>query len=307
MNDVVRSKTLGRIALIEIDSPPVNALSQPVRQGIVEHLDRAVADPSVEAILLTCAGRTFSVGADIREFGKPLVGPQLPEVIAQLEASPKLVVAAIHGTALGGGFEVALGCHYRVASESASIGLPEVKLGLLPGAGGTQRLPRLIGVEAALPIMVSGQPVKAGKAAELGAIDELAQGDLLESAIAFTEQLLDEGTPPRRLSHARVGPASVPEGFYDAFRASIARKARGYFAPERIIAAVQAAVELEFDAGMKRESELFVECILSPESIALRHVFFAERQAASVEGLAKDLPARDIASVALIGAGTMGG
>jgi 3-hydroxyacyl-CoA dehydrogenase len=301
MNDVVNLRTEGRTGVIEINSPPVNALSQTVRMGIMQSLKSAIEDDGVEAIVLICSGRTFIAGADIREFGLPPKKPNLPEVVAALEASTKPVVAAIHGTALGGGFEIALGCHYRVARSDARIGLPEVKLGLLPGAGGTQRLPRLIGVQAALPIMMSGDPVGAVKAAELGAVDHVVQNDLLK------EKLLAEDAPLRRLCDRQIDPASVPENYYDDFRVANARRMRGYFSPERIISAVQAAVEMTFENGMKRERELFTECMRSPESVALRHVFFAERQAAKVAGLPKDTPIRTIESVAMIGAGTMGG
>ena len=307
MNELVNLRTEGRIGVVEINSPPVNALSQTVRMGIMQSLQNAIEDDAVEAIVLICSGRTFIAGADIREFGLPPMPPHLPEVVAALEASPKMAVAAIHGTALGGGFEVALGCHYRVARVDAKVGLPEVKLGLLPGAGGTQRLPRLIGVQAALPIMISGDPVAAGKAADLGAIDYVAEGDLLKESIAFTEKLLAEDAPLRRLCDIQIDPDSIPENYYDNFRAANARRMRGYFSPERIISAVQASVEMTFENGMSRERDLFIECMRSSESIALRHVFFAERQAARVAGLAKDTPLRKIESVALIGAGTMGG
>jgi len=307
MNELVNLRTQGRIGVIEINSPPVNALSQTVRMGIMQSLQSAIEDVAIEAIVLICSGRTFIAGADIREFGLPPKTPHLPDVVAALEASPKTVVAAIHGTALGGGFEIALGCHYRVARFDAKVGLPEVKLGLLPGAGGTQRLPRLIGVQAALPIMMTGEPVGAAKAAGLGAIDHVAKGDLLKESLAFTEKLLTEDAPLRRLCDTQIDPALIPEKYYDDFRAANARRMRGYFSPERIISAVQAAVALPFEKGMKRERELFTECMQSPESVALRHVFFAERQAAKVAGLAKDTPLRTINSVAMIGAGTMGG
>jgi len=307
MSEVIFFKPTERLGVIEINSPPVNALSHRVREGIMHQLQIAIDDHAVEAILIICAGRTFIAGADIREFGKPPVAPHLPEVVAALEASPKLVVAAIHGTALGGGFEIALGCHYRVAMQDARVGLPEVKLGLIPGAGGTQRLPRLIGVQAALAMMMSGEPIGAAKAAELGIADLVVREDLLKNTIAYAEKLLDEGAPLRRLCEIRIDPASVTENYYNEFRTANAARLRGYFAPERLISAVQAAVELAFRKGMKRERELFIECLLSAESIALRHIFFAERQAAKVAGLAKDTPRRDIRSVALIGAGTMGG
>ncbi|MBT8076240.1 MAG: enoyl-CoA hydratase/isomerase family protein [Gammaproteobacteria bacterium] len=307
MNEVVSLNTLDRVAVIEINSPPVNALSQAVRQGITEKLQAAIADEKVGAIVLTCAGRTFIAGADIREFGSPPLAPHLPDVVAALEASPKPVVAAIHGTALGGGFEIALGCHYRVALKSARVGLPEVKLGLLPGAGGTQRLPRLVGVQTALPMIMSGDPVTAEEAEQMGAVDHVVNGDLLVQALEYAEKLLDESKPPRRLSDIRIDPASVPENFYTEFRALHARKTRGYFAPERIIAAVQAAVGADFQDGMQQERDLFMGCMRSPESAALRHIFFAERQAGKVDGLERDTPLREINRVAMIGAGTMGG
>ena len=307
MNEVVSLNTLGRVAVIEVNSPPVNALSQAVRQGIIEKLQAAIDDERVGAIVLTCAGRTFIAGADIREFGSPPLAPHLPDVVAALEASPKPVVAAIHGTALGGGFEIALGCHYRVALKSARVGLPEVKLGLLPGAGGTQRLPRLVGVQTALPMIMSGDPVTAEAAEQMGAVDHVVNGDLLVQALEYAEMLLDEGKQPRRLSDIQIEPASVPENYYSEFRALHARKNRGYFAPERIISAVQAAVGGSFEEGMQRERDLFMECMQSPESAALRHIFFAERQAGKVDGLERDTPLREINRVAMIGAGTMGG
>ncbi len=307
MNEVVYSNTGGRIGVIKIDSPPVNALSQKVRMGIMQALQSAIDDPATQAIVLKCAGRTFIAGADIREFGKPPLTPHLPDVVAALEASPKLVVAAIHGTALGGGFEIALGCHYRVAASDARLGLPEVKLGLMPGAGGTQRLPRLVGVQAALPPMMSGDPLSADKALELGAVDHVVRHDLLSEAIAFAEKLLIESAPLRRLCDVKIDPASAPVSYFSDFRAANARKMRGYFSPESIISAVQAAVEMNFVEGMQRERELFNACLRSPESVALRHVFFAEREAGKVEGVGDDTPTRAIKSIAVIGAGTMGG
>jgi len=307
MNKPVNLTVQGRVAVIEVNSPPVNALSQTVRQGIMEQLQIAIDDKAVEAIVLICAGRTFFAGADIREFGLPPKAPHLPAVVAALEASPKLLVAAIHGTALGGGFEIALGCHYRVARIDARVGLPEVKLGLLPGAGGTQRLPRLIGVQCALPMMMSGVPLGAEKAAEWGAVDHVVKDNLLQETISFVEKLLDKAAPLRRLCEGWIDPDSVPESYYEEFRVANARSMRGYFAPGRIISAIQAAVEVSFEEGMKRERELFTECMRSPESAALRHVFFAERQVSKVAGLARDTPLRNIKSVAMIGAGTMGG
>ena len=301
----VRFAKQGNIGVVTVDNPPVNALSQAVRQGLHDAVAQGIADPDVAAMVIACAGRTFIAGADIREFGKPLVEPNLPEVIQGIEASPKPVVAAIHGTALGGGFEVALGCHYRVAVASAKVGLPEVRLGLLPGAGGTQRLPRAIGAPAALELIVSGTPVSAAKAKAAGAIDEIVEGELTAGAIAFAQRVVADGKPIPRLSQRSVTPP--PAGFFDQFRNSIARKQRGFFAPFRCIDAVRAAVELPFAEGMQRERALFAELIVSPESKAQRHVFFAEREVARIPGLPEDTPVREVKQVGILGAGTMGG
>ncbi len=307
MSETVTLDRDADIAVITVNNPPVNALSHAVRSGIVARLQEANADAEVKAIVLHCAGRTFIAGADITEFGKPIADPQLPTVVEALQDSDKLVVAAVHGTALGGGFEVALGCHYRIADHQAKIGLPEVKLGLLPGAGGTQRLPRLIGVLPALRIMVSGDPIGAEKAEALGAIDRIADGELRASAIDYARQLVADNAPRRKIREIEIDPAGLDENFYDDFRKSIARKTRGYFAPEKIIRAVQAAVELDFDAGMTRERELFIECMQSNASAALRYLFFAERQAARLPDVPKDTPVRPLEQIAVIGAGTMGG
>ncbi len=295
------------IAVIAVDNPPVNALSHAVRAGLVDAIGQVAADPQCRAAVLACKGRTFIAGADISEFGKPLAKPGLNTVVNTIEACDKPVVAAIHGTALGGGFEVALGCHYRVASPGAAVGLPEVKLGLLPGAGGTQRLPRLIGIEPALDAMLAGKPVPAAKALELGAIDAVVDGDLVDAAVAFVERLLNEAKGPRRLSEVRIDPATVPDGSFDRYRETLAKTARGYFAPTRIVEAVAAAIDQEFADGLANERRLFEACMASPQSAALRYLFFAERAAAKVDGLSKDTPVRAIERVAIIGAGTMGG
>jgi 3-hydroxyacyl-CoA dehydrogenase len=250
-------------------------------------------------------GRTFPAGADIREFGKPPAGPALPDVISEYESSDKLVIAAIHGTALGGGLEVALGCDYRVALESAKVGLPEVKLGLLPGAGGTQRLPRLVGAKAALDMIVGGNPVKAKDAYKVGIVDEVVGGDLLEGALAYARKLVADNAPLRKIRDLDVKKEDAD--LFTNYEKSIARKQRGFKAPFHCIKAVQAAVELPFDEGMKRERELFAELLVSAESRAQRHVFFAEREVAKVPGLPKDTAKRDVNSAAIIGAGTMGG
>ncbi|WP_290516066.1 3-hydroxyacyl-CoA dehydrogenase NAD-binding domain-containing protein [Alcanivorax sp.] len=293
------------IGVIRINYPPVNALGHGVREGLQQCLRDALADEQIRAVVVIGEGKTFPAGADIREFGKPPQQPALPTVIDEYEASDKLVVAAIHGTALGGGLEVALGCDYRVALDSARLGLPEVKLGLLPGAGGTQRLPRLVGAQKALEMVVGGNPVKAKEALSLGLVDEMVSGDLLDGALAYTRQLLADNAPLRKLRDLAVPDAQ--DGLFDQFEQSIARKQRGFKAPFSCIKAVKAAVELPFDKGVERERELFFELLVSPESAAQRHVFFAEREVAKVPGLDKNTPKREINQVAVIGAGTMGG
>ncbi|MEQ3723751.1 3-hydroxyacyl-CoA dehydrogenase NAD-binding domain-containing protein [Alcanivorax sp.] len=293
------------IGVIRINYPPVNALGHGVREGLQQCLREALADEQIRAVVVIGEGKTFPAGADIREFGKPPQQPALPAVIDEYEASDKLVVAAIHGTALGGGLEVALGCDYRVALDSARLGLPEVKLGLLPGAGGTQRLPRLVGAQKALEMVVGGNPVKAKEALSLGLVDNVVSGDLLDGALAYTRQLLADNAPLRKLRDVAVPDAQ--DGLFDQFEQSIARKQRDFKAPFSCIKAVKAAVELPFDKGVERERELFFELLMSPESAAQRHVFFAEREVAKVPGLDKNTPKREINQVAVIGAGTMGG
>lgn len=293
------------IGVIRINYPPVNALGHGVREGLQQCLREALADEQIRAVVVIGEGKTFPAGADIREFGKPPQQPALPAVIDEYEASDKLIVAAIHGTALGGGLEVALGCDYRVALDGARLGLPEVKLGLLPGAGGTQRLPRLVGAQKALEMVVGGNPVKAKEALSLGLVDEVVSGDLLDGALAYTRQLLADNAPLRKLCDLAVPDAQ--DGLFDQFEQSIARKQRGFKAPFSCIKAVKAAVELPFDKGVERERELFFKLLVSPESAAQRHVFFAEREVAKVPGLDKNTPKREINQVAVIGAGTMGG
>ena len=305
MSEVVSYRLEGDIGVIGVDYPPVNALGQGVREGLVNCLRQGLEDDQAKALVVIGEGRTFPAGADIREFGKPPAGPALPDVINEYESSDKLVIAAIHGTALGGGLEVALGCDYRVALESAKVGLPEVKLGLLPGAGGTQRLPRLVGAKAALDMIVGGNPVKAKDAFKVGIVDEVVGGDLLEGALAYARKLVADNAPLRKIRDLDVKKEDAD--LFTNYEKSIARKQRGFKAPFHCIKAVQAAVELPFDDGMKRERELFAELLVSPESRAQRHVFFAEREVAKVPGLPKDTAKRDVKSAAIIGAGTMGG
>ncbi|MDX1404861.1 MAG: 3-hydroxyacyl-CoA dehydrogenase NAD-binding domain-containing protein, partial [Woeseiaceae bacterium] len=299
----VSSEHRDGVAVICIDNPPVNALSQAVREGLVQCMHKAIADDDVLAIVIQCAGRTFIAGADIREFGKPPEPPHLPDVISQIEASEKPVIAAIHGTALGGGLEVALGCHYRLASESASLGLPEVNLGLLPGASGTQRMPRLIGAERALDMMLSGKPVKAPVALEYGLVDALCgDGELEQKTHEFARSKIADG--PRRIRNMSV-PEVDPE-LFDKTRKSIERKTRGLFSPQKIIELVELSTRVDFDTGLRKERAYFTECKDSPQSGGLRHAFFAERAVNKVPGIGKGTKVRTINTVAVLGAGTMG-
>ncbi len=307
MSNVVSYEIIDNIGVISVNNPPVNALSQAVREGILNALNQAQDDAS-EAVLISCEGRTFIAGADITEFGKPPQDPSLRDVLSAMENSKKLIVAAIHGTALGGGFETALACHYRCAVPSAKVGLPEVKLGLLPGAGGTQRVPRLAGVKAALNMITSGNPVAATTACEMGLIDEVINSDDLKAgALGYVKQLIESGAPLKRIRDVNIDPSSIEPGFFDNFRKQIARRARGQIAPDRIITCVEAAVTMPIDKGLERERELFQELVTSPESAAMRHIFFSEREAAKIKDVPRDTPVRDINKIAIIGGGTMGG
>ena len=306
MSDAVLRSTQGRIGILTINNPPVNALAAAVRDGIRDGIEAFGKDANVDAIILIGSGRTFIAGADIREFGKPRTGANLNDVIASMENCPKLVVAALHGTPLGGGLETALGAHYRVALPSTRVGLPEVHLGILPGAGGTQRLPRLTGAKYALDAIISGRHIPAAEAKSKGIVDALVEGDdLLKGAIAHTEMLLAQKAPLRRVRDLKATLES-PDLFKETEKA-IARRARGFKAPWNIIKCVQAAVELPFDEGMKREGELFQELLVSSESAAQRYYFFAEREAAKVLDVPADTPQRPIKTAGIIGAGTMGG
>ena len=299
----------GRVAVLTVNNPPVNALSRHVRQGLHDGLGQAAADPGVQAVVITCAGRTFIAGADITEFGKPPADPPLHAVLDLIEGSAKPVVAAIHGTALGGGLEVTLACHYRVGVKGARFGLPEVKLGLLPGAGGTQRLPRVVGPQKALQMIVSGDPIGADEALAHGLIDLIVEGDLTGAGVAFAEKVLAEKRPLKKIRDLtdKIAPARGKPEIFAEFRKSVARQTRGFRAPENCIKAVEAAVNLPFDEGLKRERELFVELLNSPESKAQRYFFFAEREAAKIPDVSADTPAKEIRKAAVIGAGTMGG
>ena len=310
INQVTDLDVRDGIAVLTLNSPPVNALSGPVRDGLHKGVQQAIADPAVKAVVLVCAGRTFIAGADITELGSG--GPQgasLLDVQNMMETSPKPVVAAIHGTALGGGLEVALCCHYRVAVASAQFGLPEVKLGLLPGAGGTQRLPRIVGAEMALEMVGIGDPIGAAKALEVGLISEIVTGDLTEGGIAFARKLLAEKRPLIRVrdNDAKVAPARGKPEIFANFRKLHERKNRGFLAPEYNIRCIEAAVNLPFEQGIKREGELFRELLQGPQSAAQRYMFFAERQAAKIPDVPADTPQIPINKAGVIGAGTMGG
>lgn len=305
MAEVVTFAKEGSVGVITVNNPPVNALSQAVRAGIKAGIAKGIADADVSAMVILCAGRTFIAGADIREFGKPPMEPHLPDVCQFIEDCPKPVVAAIHGTALGGGLEIPLSCHFRIAVATAKVGLPEVKLGLLPGAGGTQRLPRVAGVQAALEMITSGTPVAAAKAKAMGILDEIVDGDLKAAALAFARKAVDEKLPLRRVSRL-AAKLDTPTVFEDFAKAN-ARKFRGFLAPYKCIESVKNAAELPFAEGMKKEREIFLELQASDQSKAQRHVFFAEREVVRIPGLPDDQPTRDITSVGVLGAGTMGG
>ncbi|MDE2488105.1 MAG: enoyl-CoA hydratase/isomerase family protein [Alphaproteobacteria bacterium] len=310
INSVTTLTQEGDVAVLTLNSPPVNALSANVREGLFEGFKAAIASPA-KAIVLICEGRTFIAGADITEFGGASKGPSLFEVQDMIEGAPKPVIAAIHGTALGGGLEVALCCHYRVAVPSARVGLPEVNIGLLPGAGGTQRLPRIVGVEKALEMVTSGQHVPAKAAAEMGLVDEIVpEGQLREGAIAFAKKAVAENKPlvKVRENNARLESARGHPEIFANFRKANARKFRGFMAPENNIKAVEAAVNAKsFDEGLGEERKLFMELMTGPQSAAQRYYFFAERQAQKIPDVPDDTPARPIKKVGVLGAGTMGG
>ncbi len=310
INPVVARAPAGAFARRSVDSPPRNARAAPGRAGLVAGLRRAIDDPAVKAIVLICAGRTFIAGADIGEFGKPPKGPNLLEVEEVIEASPKPVVAAIHGTALGGGLETALACHYRIAVPSARCGLPEVKLGILPGAGGTQRLPRLTGPEKALDMVTSGEPVGAPEAMALGIVDALVgEGALRDGALAFARKVVAEGRPLRRVRdlNDKVEAARGRPEIFEAFRKANARRFRGFKAPDYNIRCIEAAVNLPFHEGMAVERKLFEELVSGPQSAAQRYVVFAERQVWKIPDVPDDTPTIPVRRVGIVGAGTMGG
>ena len=302
---LVNYEKRGGVGLVLVDNPPVNAFSVGVPRGIIDALSRAAADAEVEAVVVAGSGRTFIAGADIKRLGAwPEGEPNLRHAIAACEASEKPVIAAIHGHALGGGLELAMACHYRVCTADARLGQPEVKIGVPPGAGGTQRLPRLVGAEKALEMILGGAPISGAEAARVGLVNQAVEGDLVEAALAFAAERASSGGP---FPSARDLEVRLDDpGIFDAMRKKIERRARGQRAPYACIECVEAAVQLPFDEGLAREYEIFDAQVRSPEAAALRHVFFAERQIARVPGIGKDTPLRDIRAGAVIGAGTMG-
>ena len=304
----ISTKRHGDVLIVTSNNPPVNALGAAVRQGLVAAIEEAEADDAVKAVVIACEGQTFFAGADITEFGKPPVMPWLPTVVDTIENCSKPVVAAIHGTALGGGLEVALGCHYRVAVPDAKLGVPEVKLGLLPGAGGTQRLPRVAGVGHSLEMCATGTPISAREAFDCGLVDRLIEGELVPHAVGYAEEVRDVRPLPKsseredRLAEARANP-----GLFDEFRKANAKKFRGFEAPEANVRAVSTALEKPYSEGVIEERKLFMELMSGTQARAQQYFFFAERKAAKIEGLPEETKPRDVGRVGVIGAGTMGG
>jgi 3-hydroxyacyl-CoA dehydrogenase len=300
----------GDVAVITMDNPPVNGLGYDTRRGIVDGLDKALADTNVKAIVVAGAGKAFSGGADIREFGSPkaIAEPNLLSLIASFEASPKPIVAAMHSVAMGGGLELALGCHYRVAAAGTQIALPEVKIGLIPGAGGTQRLPRVLGVETALNMIVSGEPVKSEMLAKLPGqklIDKMVEGDVVDAAVAFAREKAD-ARPLPIVSKLKVDYPNA-DAYFQFARNTVGAMSRNFPAPLKCVDAVAASTKMKFEDGMKLEREIFMALMLTPESKALRHAFVAERATTKIPDVPADTPTRPIKKIAVIGAGTMGG
>jgi len=307
--EVVEFRREGPIAVITVNNPPVNALNSAMRKGLTEALQRAREDAAVEAVVIAAAGRTFIAGADITEFNKPPVPPTTIDVIETIDAMPKPVVAALHGTPLGGGLEVALGCHFRVAAPGTRLGLPEIKLGLMPGAGGTQRLPRLVGLDKAMAMILSGDPIDADDALKFGLVDQIASGDLLAAAVAFAKDIVAKKKP---LSRARdredkLAPLRASPAKFDEMAAPYLKRSRGQHAPAKAIEALRWTLDVPVTEALIRERDTFLALKNGEQSKAQRHIFFAEREAAKVADLPKDVKPRDIKSAGVVGSGTMGG
>jgi 3-hydroxyacyl-CoA dehydrogenase len=311
MNDLVQLTKENGIAVITINNPPVNALSPGVPEGISEALDQIAQDDAIKAVVLIGGGRTFIAGADIKEFGKMTSGKPrgagLLPFLLKIEDGRKPVIVAIHGTAFGGGLEVAMACHYRVAVSSAQVGQPEVKLGIIPGAAGTQRLPRLAGVAKAVEMCTTGNPVKATEALQFGIVDRIIEGDLLAGAIAFAREVAGNPAPKTRERNEKLGTAAGNAPIFSAARETVAKKQRGLLAPVAAMTAIEAATTLPFAEGCQVEQKLFVECLFSDQSKALIHVFFSEREVSKIPDIPKETPLIPIKSAAVVGAGTMGG
>ena len=307
MSEAVSSSIIGDIAVVKVDKPPVNAIDHAVRKGLLREFSELRSRPDVKAIVLGCAGQTFIAGADIKEFDSGIRAPGYHEIFRLVEESSVPVVAAIHGTALGAGTEIALACHYRVADEGARLGLPELSLGIIPGAGGTQRMPRLIPLDAAADVMLSGKPMPAEQAKELGMIDDVVNGDVIDAAVIFAKQLVAQGKGPRRTRELPVRGAENAAQIFTEKRAQAAKTMRGRASPAKLLEALQAAVERPFDEGLKVETAISSELEKSIESRALRHLFFAEREARRIPGLSDNMQRRPVKSVGIVGAGTMGG
>src|SRR5246500_1397801 len=312
MSDLIQVTKNGDIAIITINNPPVNALSPGVPEGIGDAIDQIAKEPGVKAAVLIGGGKTFIAGADIKELakmtsGRTERGAGLLPLLLKIENSTKPVVMAIHGTAFGGGLEIAMSGHHRVASPDAQVGQPEVKLGIIPGAAGTQRLPRLAGVEKAVEMCVEGKPVKAPDALKYGIVDRLIEGDLLAGAIAFAREIAEKPAPKTRERNEKLGTPEQNAPIFAAARDAAHKKARGMMAPLAAIDAVEAATKLPFDQGVEAERKLFTECLFSDQSKAMIHVFFGEREVAKIPDVPKETPVIPVNSAAVVGAGTMGG
>src|SRR4051812_8147464 len=305
MSDAALYAVRDGIAIITLNNPPVNGLGNALRAAVMENLKKAEADPAVKAVVLIGSAKAFSGGADIREFGKPRLKPDLPDVNDQQDAMKKPLVAAIGGFALGGGLELALGCHYRIALAKSQLGLPEVKLGILPGSGGTQRLPRMVPMAEAVKMMTTGNPITADKAKQYGLVDEVVEGDLLEAGIAFAKKVI--GKPFTRVRDRKPQLEGDVKAFFEQARAMVAKESRGYPAPLKIVECAEAAATKPFDEGRKVERDNFAYLVGTTESAALRHMFFSERQTTKIPDVPEDTPVREVKKAAVIGAGTMGG
>ncbi len=309
MSDVIKFEKKGSVGIITIDNPPANAMSFAAKKGVSDYLNSCMTDDQYEAIIITGEGRIFVAGADISEFGKdtPAGVPELEDVIQNIENSDKPVIAAFNGMALGGGMELAMACHYRLATPAVKVGQPEVNLGFIPGGGGTQRLPRLVGVELALEMIVTGKPIDAAAALEAGAIDEIVDGDLMSRAIEFAEEKGKSGEEPRRTCFLDEKVKNVDPEIFDVWRKKIAPKSRNMRSPFECINTVEASTTMDFNAGLKNERKVFDVLLTSNEGKSMRHMFFAEREVAKIPDVPKDTKTQDIKKAAVIGSGTMGG